>query len=409
MGFAAASTVDVRQACHQGQHQGQRRAAAPRGLGHSCCCMSSHSRPPECPSRDPSADEPPPSEHHARHASSPTTTDRAVGPLTYVGPGSSCPPPSATLNATADPAAPPKCAAPDAYACALNQSLHFFDTQRSGPLAGGPAAALPWRGDSGLSDAAPNGTPLVGGWYDGGDTSKFVFPGCWALANLAWALTSFPEAFDQQSGLAGRVQDDLKFEGDFIVAARYEPGAMLAYTSAPGNLTTSHNWWGRPEDVTVPATVGSVRAGQPAADLLGACAAALAAVAAALRPAGDAATADKYVEVAKSMYAQATEPASLGLYTDANGAVPELRGYYKSSSYEDDLAWAAAWLAVATGDGEYLQEARKWYASMPNVLQRNALYSWDQVGQGAGLLIASQLPRTDGVWKQYTLATRVNM
>lgn len=31
--------------------------------------------------------------------------------------------------------------------------------------------------------------------------------------------------------------------------------------------------------------------------------------------------------------------------------------YYNSSSYRDDLAWAAAWMYRATGDGAYLNDA----------------------------------------------------
>lgn len=49
----------------------------------------------------------------------------------------------------------------------LRDSLTFFDAQKSGKL---PASnPIPWRGDSALTDAAPNGSSLVGGYYiDGG-------------------------------------------------------------------------------------------------------------------------------------------------------------------------------------------------------------------------------------------------
>jgi len=48
----------------------------------------------------------------------------------------------------------------------LGDSLLFLDAQKSGVL---PASnPIPWRGNSALTDAAPNGAPLVGGYYING-------------------------------------------------------------------------------------------------------------------------------------------------------------------------------------------------------------------------------------------------
>jgi hypothetical protein len=55
-------------------------------------------------------------------------------------------------------------------------------------------------------------------------------------------------------------------------------------------------------------------------------------------------------------FLQATE--SSGLYSNS---IPEVRGYYTSYSYIDDLAWAATWLALRTGDAEQLREAKFYY------------------------------------------------
>ena len=52
------------------------------------------------------------------------------------------------------------------YGQVLGMSWLFYEAQRSGPL---PATnRIPYRGDSALSDAAPDGTPMTGGWYDAG-------------------------------------------------------------------------------------------------------------------------------------------------------------------------------------------------------------------------------------------------
>ena len=49
-----------------------------------------------------------------------------------------------------------------------------------------------------------------------------------------------------------------------------------------------------------------------------------------------------------------------GLYSDAAADAAAL---YPSSSYLDDLAWGAAWLAAATGQGAYLRDAGAWAAA----------------------------------------------
>lgn len=46
---------------------------------------------------------------------------------------------------------------------------------------------------------------------------------------------------------------------------------------------------------------------------------------------------------------------SRGLYSDS---VPEVKGFYQSYSYIDDLAWAAAWLAMRTRDAEDIKSAQ---------------------------------------------------
>lgn len=58
------------------------------------------------------------------------------------------------------------------YGQALGLSWLFYEAQRSGEL---PATnRIPYRGNSALNDAAPDGTNMAGGWYDAGgefDTS----------------------------------------------------------------------------------------------------------------------------------------------------------------------------------------------------------------------------------------------
>jgi endoglucanase len=48
------------------------------------------------------------------------------------------------------------------YGQVLGLSLQFYEAQRSGKL---PATnRIKWRGDSGLTDRAPDGRDVTGGW-----------------------------------------------------------------------------------------------------------------------------------------------------------------------------------------------------------------------------------------------------
>lgn len=57
--------------------------------------------------------------------------------------------------------------------------------------------------------------------------------------------------------------------------------------------------------------------------------------------------------------------------------MPELQGFYNSTSWQDDMAWAAAWLAWRTSNASMLEEGRQWYAEIPVKLARGPWYSWD--------------------------------
>jgi hypothetical protein len=106
----------------------------------------------------------------------------------------------------------------------------------------------------------------------------------------------------------------------------------------------------------VQSLVGHVTAGQAASDLLGAAAAALAACSLALRD-SQPSSAASYLQSAKQLYRLAKFPE--GVYSQTQ---PEMQSRYNSSSYLDDLAWAAAWLSWASdNDAVLLDEAETYY------------------------------------------------
>src|SRR5436305_11757495 len=79
------------------------------------------------------------------------------------------------------------------YAEALQDSMFFYNIQRSGQLA--PDNPVDWRGDSDLSDGADHGANLTGGYHDAGDLVKFGLPEAYSMTMLAWGLVDYSQGY----------------------------------------------------------------------------------------------------------------------------------------------------------------------------------------------------------------------
>jgi endoglucanase len=67
-------------------------------------------------------------------------------------------------------------------------------------------------------------------------------------------------------------------------------------------------------------------------------------------------------------------------------------GLFNSTSYRDDLTWAAAWMNRATGDRAYLDDAYKYFVQHSNEegqADQRLLVDWDHVAWPATVLLAS--------------------
>lgn len=116
----------------------------------------------------------------------------------------------------------------------------------------------------------------------------------------------FPDAFD--AAAKASLLDSLRWEADWLQAARYQPDAFVAVTWMPGrSVQDAHLFWGAPEDVRGAASVRSLVAPQRGADLLAQGAAALAAVAALTRE-SDPGYAQGLLDTAQGLYDQVRAP-----------------------------------------------------------------------------------------------------
>lgn len=259
------------------------------------------------------------------------------------------------------------------YAEALQKSLYFYDAEKSGPgISGGPLA---WRGDSELVDMAvplneemtnmsssfiqanrkyldPDGDGTVdvsGGYHDAGDHVKFGLPQTYSSSTLEWALYEFKDAF-VRTGEYDHMVELMRWFSDYYLRStfRNDSGEVVAFCYQVGDGTIDHNFWGPPELIDhkqYPRPAFFATAEAPGSDQAAGAAASLALTYLNSRE-GDSTYAEKCLDTAIALYDFAVKNPGMGF----SG------GFYNSSFGEDEMAWAAIWLHIATGEESYLED-----------------------------------------------------
>ncbi len=257
------------------------------------------------------------------------------------------------------------------YAEALQKSLYFYDAEKSGPgISGG---RLTWRGDSELVDMAMplteemtnlsnkfieahravldpdgNGTmDLSGGYHDAGDHVKFGLPQSYASSTLEWALYEFKDAFVRIDEYEHMVEL-LRWFSDYYLRSTFIDGngEVVAFCYQVGEGNIDHNFWGPPELIdheVYPRPAYFATSEEPGSDQAAGAAASLA-ISYLNHLESDPAYAKKCLTTAIALYEFAMKYRGMG-YSG---------GFYNSSFDEDELAWAAVWLNIATGEQKYI-------------------------------------------------------
>ena len=251
------------------------------------------------------------------------------------------------------------------YAEALQDSMLFFESQRSGPL---PADnRVKWRGDSDLTDGKDNNIDLTGGYHDAGDEVKFGLPEAYAMTTLAWG------GIDNAAGYnaAGQMQyllRNLRWGDDYIIKAH--PSANVFYGQV-GDGNSDHSFWGPPEVNPSTRPSAAITSSCPGSDLAGQAAAAMAA-SSILFKSSDASYSATLLSHAKTLYTFADS--FRGTY---DKCITGASGFYTSfSGYWDELVWGALWLYKATGDSSYLTKAVSYVPNLGATQDGTPKYAW---------------------------------
>ncbi|GEM_PF-3109139 len=265
----------------------------------------------------------------------------------------------------------------DDYESVLKKSYLFYEAQR----ASGPFPHVSWRNPAALDDGKDVGRDLSKGWFDAGDHVKFNLPMSYSASVLELGMITFPDAYNQ-AGEMTNAKDQVKYVLDYLMNA-YNEGSNIDDPSDDkiyyqvGDGDADHSFWGPPEDMTMNRPTYTCDKDNKCSEVGGDMAAALAA--GSILFADDKEYSSKLLQKAKGVYTFASTYEGNNGYTAANPF------YTSYSGYNDELAYAAAWLYKATGETKYLQDAQKYMEK-----KKNDVYwamSWDNVSVLAAYLL----------------------
>ncbi|KAJ7977624.1 Endoglucanase [Quillaja saponaria] len=260
----------------------------------------------------------------------------------------------------------------DNYTVALPQALMFFNAQRSGRLPKNNNVS--WRDYSCLQDSQ-----LLGGYYDGGDASKYNFPAAFSMTMLSWSVLEYKEKYEAAHKL-NHIKDIIKWGTDYLLNT-FDSSANSTDKIASQIVTNKHCWM-RPEEIEYKRFASDC----------GTCPALAAETAAALAAASivfkdNKVYSKKLIHGADIVFKFATK----GQGEKYSSGTDPFSNIYNSTNYWDEFLWGGVWLYFATGNSTYLDLvtspglAEK-TGSFGKKLDRGVL-SWDNKLPGAMLLL----------------------
>ncbi|XP_076913292.1 endoglucanase 24-like [Bidens hawaiensis] len=267
------------------------------------------------------------------------------------------------------------------YGEALTKSILFYEGQRSGFLPNDQR--MKWRWNSGLGDGSSVNVDLTGGYYDAGDDVKFGFPMAFTTTMLAWSVIEFGELMPPEELRNALVA--IRWSTDYLLKTVAQPNRIFVQFGDP---VKDHNCWERPEDMDTDRTVYIVDAPNPASDVAGETAAALAASSIAFRS-SDPTYSNTLLTTATRVFEFADT--YRGAYSDngniRNGVCPF---YCDFDGYQDELLWGAAWLRKASEGSNYLdyiQNNAKTLGADENINE----FGWDNKHAGLNVIVSKEV------------------
>lgn len=312
------------------------------------------------------------------------TTLAIAAPPTPSTPWQPAPSASGTVSASSSSAG-----ANSQWTEVLGSNLWYYDAQRSGQLP--DDFRVSWRNTSVLSDGS-----LAGGFFDAGNFIKAMPPLAWTLTQIAYSALLWGEGFEnsqQDYYLDSTLRNGL----DWIMNASANNGSLDVFV---GDQTA---YWGGDQNIPQPRPVYTVTAQNPGTDTFAEAATALAAGALVYQgralPLSQSNNGTVPTSLRDTAYADTLTARAVQLMNLAQTAmpqqvyqkaVPDVEWAYPSTDYNDELMLGSAFVAMASGDIQWVTKAIDYYETAGSTYPpRYGILNWD----GKAPLVAPTLAR----------------
>ncbi len=315
------------------------------------------------------------------------------------------------------------------YARALQYSIYFYDANMCGDSVEGDNL-LSWRGNCHSYDAHipmiewdgvttksskggtnlsadfmakykdvldPDGDGTIdvsGGFHDAGDHVRFGMPENYSAATLGWGFYEYRDTYEKL-GQDDHIKTILRHFNDYLMKCTFrdDSGNVIAHCYQVGEGHIDHAIWNSPEVDTMPRPAYFLTADKPQTDYVVSAAASLAINYLNFKD-SDPEYAAENLDYAKALWKFANDnPKQL---SDNDDGPSE---FYRSSKWEDDWCWAAAWMYLATGDASCFDYA---YSIFDYYAPSGYCYNWNDMWGGAAVMwavINQEHPELDLVQK----------
>ena len=269
------------------------------------------------------------------------------------------------------------------YAEALQKSMFFYEVQQAGTLP--EWNEVSWRADSMVKEDGTPADVVDGGWFDAGDHYKFTLTNAYSASMLSWGYIQYKDAVDK-AGLGELYRNNIQWGLDYVMACDMgdkmigtigDADDHVVWCSAEVYMRKHKLKFGdeeRPYDEITDSTTVALSAAALAEGYI-------------IFKDYDSDKAEQYLEHAKSLFELADKTRS----NDDQGVQKQ---FYPTTTWVDDLMYAANWLYMATGDQKYLDLCESDYIpQFPTENQSSEKkytwgLCWDDTTQGAALLYA---------------------
>ncbi|KAG0024941.1 hypothetical protein BGZ81_007542 [Podila clonocystis] len=284
------------------------------------------------------------------------------------------------------------------YIRLLDYSFLFYEAQRSGKLP--TNQRVTWRNDSAVNDGKDAGHDLSGGYYDAGNYIKFILPYTFTMTQICWGALEFYEGYE----LAKQTQyldEMVRWGMDWLIKAHADNNTLYVQV---GIDEVDNAYWGPDTGIPTPRPSFFVSKTKPGTDVTADAAAAFAACSLLYR---DKLHDPAYAATLATHAADLVNLAETALpHQVYQKVVPAANCCYPSAGFQDELAWATAWMYRLTGDVVYSAKATQYTDQTNHEDLDTPPISWDEKSSLVYVLMHGLTQGTANATKWSKLATK---